>query len=61
MTPTEGELIETDFDGLSDTEVLVMLMMDEERHVSRSRLQRTAFLYDKLYEPGRWFEQEDDP
>lgn len=60
MIPTEKELIETDFDGLSDAEILVMLLMDEERPVSRSRLQRTAYMYDRLYEPGRWFETKEE-
>lgn len=54
----ESELIELDFDGLSDTDIAVLLMMDEGHPVSRTRLQKTAFLYDRLYEPGKWFEEE---
>lgn len=46
----EDELIETDYDGLKDCEILVLLIVDGESPVSRSRLQRLAQLYRNLYE-----------
>ena len=44
----EDELIETDYDGLKDCEILVLLIVDGESPVSRSRLQRLAQLYRNL-------------
>lgn len=50
----EKELIEIDFDGLSDAEIKVLLLMNEDRTpVSPSRLQRMNQLYEELYESKR--------
>lgn len=46
----ERELIEVDFDGLSDSEIMVLLLMDDDGAISMSRLQRLALLYRELYE-----------
>lgn len=46
----EQDLIEADFDDLSDTEILVMLLIPDGMAVSRTRLQQLAFLYRTLYE-----------
>lgn len=49
---SEKELIEADYDGLSDSDILVLLIVggDGERPVSKSRLQKIALLYRELYE-----------
>ena len=46
----EQDLIEADFDDLSDAEILVMLLIPDGVIVSRTRLQYLAFLYRVLYE-----------
>lgn len=46
---SEEELINLDYDGLSDTDILVLLIVDGVKPVSPSRLQRLAFLYRELY------------
>lgn len=46
----EEDLIEADFDDLSDAEILVMLLIPDGMVVSRTRLQYLAFLYRTLYE-----------
>lgn len=46
----EEDLIEADFDDLSDAEILVMLLIPDGMVVSRTRLQYLAFLYRALYE-----------
>lgn len=46
----EEDLIEADFDDLSDAEILVMLLIPDGIIVSRTRLQYLAFLYRSLYE-----------
>lgn len=45
----EEDLIEADFDNLSDAEILVMLLIPDGMVVSRTRLQCLAFLYRSLY------------
>lgn len=49
----EQDLIEADFDDLSDAEILVMLLIPDGMVVSRTRLQYLAFLYRALYEKKR--------
>lgn len=49
----EEDLIEADFDDLSDAEILVMLLIPDGMVVSRTRLQYLAFLYRALYEKKR--------
>lgn len=49
----EEDLIEADFDDLSDAEILVMLLIPDGKVVSRTRLQCLAFLYRALYEKKR--------
>lgn len=51
---SEKELIEADYDGLSDSEILVLLIVggDDGKPVSKSRLQKIAHLYRELYENG---------
>lgn len=46
----EQDLIEADFDDLSDAEILVLLLIPDGVVVSRTRLQQLAFLYRALYE-----------
>lgn len=46
----EQDLIEADFDDLSDAEILVMLLIPDGVIISRTRLQYLAFLYRALYE-----------
>lgn len=46
----EQDLIEADFDDLSDAEIMVMLLIPDGMFVSRTRLQYLAFLYRSLYE-----------
>lgn len=45
----EKDLIDMDFDDLSDAEILVMLLIPDGMVVSRTRLQYLAFLYRALY------------
>lgn len=45
----EEDLIEADFDDLSDAEILVMLLIPDDMVVSRARLQYLSFLYRALY------------
>lgn len=49
----EQDLIEADFDDLSDAEIMVMLLIPDGMVVSRTRLQYLAFLYRALYENKR--------
>lgn len=49
----EEDLIEADFDDLSDAEILVLLLIPDGMVVSRTRLQYLAFLYRALYENKR--------
>lgn len=49
----EQDLIEADFDDLSDDEILVLLLIPDGVVVSRTRLQYLAFLYRALYENKR--------
>lgn len=45
---TEKEMIELDYDGMSDYEIMVLLIVDGKERVSKSRLQRIYFLYEQL-------------
>lgn len=49
----EEDLIEADFDDLSDAEILVLLLIPDGVVVSRTRLQYLAFLYRAMYEKKR--------
>lgn len=50
----EKELIEIDFDELSDAEIRTLLLMNEDgTPISPSRLQRINQLYEELYENKR--------
>lgn len=49
MPNDEEDILNSDFDGLSGPEMLVMLIMSGDMPVSRSRLQKLAFIYDRLY------------
>jgi len=47
---SEEELIDCDYDDLSDSDIIVLLIVDEKRPVSKTRLQKTALLNYELYE-----------
>ena len=47
---SEEELIDADYDGLSDSDILVLLLISDGERVSKTRLQKLAFLYRELYE-----------
>lgn len=49
----ENELIEIDFDEMSDSEVLVLLIIDEDRPILKTRLQKLSLLYHELYDTNR--------
>lgn len=46
----ESEMISADFDELSDSEVLVLLIMDEDKPILKTRLQKLSLLYHELYD-----------
>ncbi len=46
----ENEMISNDFDDLSDSEILVLLMMNEETPTLKTRLQKLSLLYHELYD-----------
>lgn len=46
----EIEMINNDFDDLSDSEILVLLIMSEETPTLRTRLQKLSLLYHELYD-----------
>lgn len=50
----ENDMIEADFDGLSDSEVLVLLFMDEGASTFKTRLQKLSLLYHELYDAGSY-------
>lgn len=49
----EIDMINMDFDELSDSEVLVLLIMDEDEAVFKTRLQKLSLLYHELYDSDR--------
>lgn len=46
---SEEEMIDSDYDGLSDSDIIVLLIVDGKRPVSKTRLQKINQLYQKLY------------
>lgn len=48
----ERGMVDTDFDGLTDLEILVLLIVDGMAPVSKTRLQRLSLLYFELYVAG---------
>ena len=50
MMLSEQEMIDSDFDDLSDSDILVMLIIDEKRPVLKTRLQKLSLLYHELYD-----------
>lgn len=51
MPKNEEDILNSDFDGLSGPDMLVMLITSRDVPVARSRLQKLAFIYDRLYAP----------
>lgn len=49
----ETEMINNDFDDLSDSEILVLLIMDEKSSTLKTRLQKLSLLYHELYETDK--------
>ena len=47
---SEEDMINSDFDDLSDPEILVLLLIDGTRPVLKTRLQKLSLLYHELYE-----------
>ena len=47
---SEQEMIDSDYDDLSDSDIIVLLIVDEKRPVLKSRLQKISLLYHELYE-----------
>lgn len=50
MTMNEQEMIESDYDELSDSEILVLLIMNENKPILKTRLQKVSLLYHELYD-----------
>lgn len=46
---SEDEMIDADYDDLSDSDISVLLIVDGKQPVSKNRLQKIAFLYRELY------------
>ena len=46
---TERDYIECDYDEMTDSEIMVLLIMEPGKPVSRTRLRYIALLYDMLY------------
>lgn len=44
----EEELIEADYDSLSDSDILVLLMMNDDSPITATRLQKLALIYREL-------------
>ena len=42
---SEQELIDSDYDDLSDSDIVVMLIVDGKRPVMKTRLQKISLLY----------------
>ncbi len=49
----ENEMISNDFDDLSDSEILVLLMMNENSPILKTRLQKLSLLYHELYDSDK--------
>ena len=47
---SEEEMIDSDYDDLSDSDIIVLLIVDEKRPVSKTRLQKLSLLYHEFYE-----------
>ncbi len=47
---SEQEMIDSDYDDLSDSDIIVLLIVDEKRPVLKTRLQKISLLYHELYE-----------
>ena len=43
-------MIDSDYDDLSDSDIIVLLIVDEKRPVLKTRLQKISLLYHELYE-----------
>lgn len=46
----EMEMINADYDEISDSDILVILIMDEEKSILKTRLQKLSLLYHELYD-----------
>lgn len=49
----ENEMINNDYDDLSDSEILVLLIMNEDAPTLKTRLQKLSLLYHELYDSDR--------
>ena len=50
MQYSDEELIDADYDDLSDADIMVLLLMDPSgKPVSKSRLQRLAYFYRQIH------------
>ena len=49
----EQQMIDSDYDELSDSEILVLLIIDDKRPVLKTRLQKISLLYHELYDTGK--------
>lgn len=47
---SEKEMIDSDYDDLSDSDILVMLIVDNTKPVLKTRLQKISLLYHELYD-----------
>ncbi len=47
------QMIDSDFDELTDSQILVLLIIDENTPFLRTRLQKISLLYHELYDSGR--------
>lgn len=46
----EQQMIDSDYDELSDSEIMVLLIIDDTRPVLKTRLQKISLLYHELYD-----------
>lgn len=49
----ENEMINNDYDDLSDSDILVLLIMNEESPTLKTRLQKLSLIYHELYDSNR--------
>ncbi len=49
----EIEMINNDYDDLSDSEILVLLIMNDESSTLKTRLQKLSLLYHELYDSNK--------
>lgn len=47
---SEKEMIDSDYDDLSDSDIIVLLIVDGKKPVLKTRLQKLSLLYHELYE-----------